>query len=170
VIGAVVLVAVLLLAVPLFMKRPQPSVPATAQQAQSAVTSQTQAQQDEARPETVPTMPRGVAWVLALLIAYGTSVLVFYPCLRMTGRLREDSFGASLQDLSITMLIVYLWSLIPLVGWIIGLIHFMRHYELTCFEMLGILVVATILQSIFLMFVVFPLLFGTGLAPTMMAP
>ena len=163
-IGAVVAVAVLLLAIPLILRGPQRAAPAVAQQAQSIAAGQTLVQQDGPQLTVATAVPLAVAYFLAVLASYVVSILVFYPCLRFTGHLREESLRDNLQDLFITMLFVYLWCLIPLVGWIFGLIHFMRHYELTCLEVLIITFVAGILQTFIMMFFIYPMLFGAGVA------
>ncbi len=162
IIGTVAALAVLILVLPFALRRPQPSMPAAAQQTQAPVAQQ-QVPSDGAAE--LPRTPRFVTWILTALISYGVTLLVLYPCLMFLGRFREGDFAANFAELAGTLLIVYLWGLIPLVGWILGIMHFMRRYELSVFEAVGIMLVAGICQAVILTFAVMPLLAGTGFTP-----
>ena len=167
IVGAVIAVAVLILVFPFALRRPPATAPSAVQHTQAPIAQQ-QPPADQAAE--LPRVPRLVIWIVTALISYGVSLLILYPCLRMLGRLRQDTFAANFADLAATMLMVYLWGLIPFVGWILGIMHFMRHYELELLETIGILLVAGLIQAAVITFVVMPLLAGAGLVLLRAAP
>jgi hypothetical protein len=157
-IGGVVAATLLILVLPFLLRMAHPQTPA-GQQTPAPVAQQAA---PPAVPGTLPVLPQFAIWIITAIISFGVSFLVLYPGLRFLGRLRGGNLAANLADLTGTMLVVYLWGLIPIVGWILGIMHFTRHYELSFFEALGLLMVAGMIQLAIITYLVRPLLLGGG--------
>ncbi len=97
--------------------------------------------------------------LLNFLITYSLSIAVTYPILMVMQKLREDTFKGNVIDISRTLGICYLWGLLPIVGVFISAVYFMRHYELSCLEMIVMGLITGVLWA-FLMFFLFSALLG----------
>ncbi len=97
--------------------------------------------------------------LLNFLITYSLSIAVTYPILMVMQRLREDTFKGNVIDIARTLGICSLWALLPIIGVFIGAVYFMRHYELSCLEMIVLGLITGVLWM-FLMFFLMSVLMG----------
>jgi len=160
IIAGVIAAAVLILALPFVLRMAHPQTPPAAQQTQATAAQQAAPTGDITETRRVPV---ALVWVVTALASFLTALMVLYPCLRMFGRLQEETLVAGLAHLAMTMGVMYLLGLVPLVGWILGIMHFMRQYELSTLEALGILLLAGLAQVALVALVLRPMLLGGGL-------
>lgn len=74
--------------------------------------------------------------VFLMLLFLPLSALVLYFALRITGHSPNGTFVADYLDALVCSLVVGLLGIIPLVGWVLGLIFVAKRYELGCVELL----------------------------------
>ncbi len=79
----------------------------------------------------------GVAVVVFLIVGqFLGGVGVLYVALMVLGKLLHDTFVENLLDVALFALIVGVVGLVPVVGWIIGLVILSNHYDMSCGELL----------------------------------
>jgi len=142
--GAVLVVAVL--ALPLFFG--DWSGPAT--ESAEASSAETGSERFEQIVANLPELGTGASVFLIVLfgvLQWGFATLVAYVVLMWMGRLIHDDLVPDIIDVAIIVLITTVVSaVLPLLGFIIALIIFSKHYELSCGELL-IFVISYLLLS-----------------------
>ena len=99
-------------------------------------------------PDSIPSMPMGPYFLVSILnYAYSwvLSSLCGYAALRVLGALHFDDFGADMVDVGKYTFYIYLFCLVPVLGWIASLVILAKHYELG----FGKLILTILLYSVF---------------------
>ena len=77
----------------------------------------------------------GVALILILLASFAVSTLVLYSVLSFMRKLPHDDFVSDVVDATLWNFIICAVGMIPIVGFIAGLVVLAKHYDLSCGEL-----------------------------------